>query len=164
MKGFVIRMGMPRMSLAGLFAVALVGIVAFGMIWGTVQGQEDNAMQEDLAEARRQLIEDRSRGYVSKSGNTGRVTAIDSASGVVTIDTPKGELTVTIGHETNVREYGSGDELSANDVSGDKLVVVGSEKTPDGHVALMEVVPEGEGGYKISAAGDDGPAMVPVFP
>lgn len=164
MNHFISKMGVPRISLVGLFAVALVGIVAFGSIWGTVQSQEDEAMRDELAEARRQLKEDPSRGYVSIGGNTGRVTSVDSVSAHVTIDTPKGEVTVSIGDETVIREYGSGNQMTADDLTNSKLVVIGSEQTPGGDVSLLEVVPEGEDGYKISPASVDGPAMVPVFP
>ena len=164
MNHFISKMGIPGISLVGLLAVALVGIGAFGSIWGTVQGQEDETMRDELAEARRQLIEDSSRGYVSKGGNTGRVTSIDSASGRVAIDTPKGETMVTIGDQTVIREYGSGNQMTSGDLANSKLVVIGSERTSNGDVALLEVVPEGDDGYKISPASDDGPAMVPVFP
>ena len=158
------KMKTPKGMLVTLFAAALLVAIAFGATWGIAQGQESEAVPSELEEARRQSEADPSRGYISTSGNTGRIVSIDTQVGLITVDTPKGNLNVSIGERTVIGKYHSDTLMTIDDLKPGILVVVDAARTDAGDATKIEMVPEGEGGYKVGASEADGPIFLPVFP
>ena len=104
-----------------------------------------------MEEARRQSEADPSRGYISTSGNTGRIVSIDTQVGLITVDTPKGNLNVSIGERTVIGKYHSDTLMTIDDLKPGILVVVDAARTDAGDATKIEMVPEGEVGYKVGA-------------
>lgn len=158
------KIGIPRAVLLTLAAGVLVAIVTFGVVSGNAQGEGDDTVQEKLTDLRQQVKADPSRGYVSRGGNTGRVTVISDEGGDLSVDTPRGVVQVHIGDQTTIKQYGSDKVLTSDDLTLGKLVALGEGRTPSGEITVIEVVVEGEGGYQLSPVDLGTPGLVPVFP
>ena len=107
-------------------------------------------------------------GFVSRYGRTGRIKEIEPNSRSLVIETPKGELSVIVGDNTEIFKYdpnGAGDLPFADLTEGTLVIVDGDSGTPAGSDAgVIEVLKEGKEGFDITPAQGDGPRAVPVFP
>ena len=122
------------------------------------QLQSGQASQEDLAALRQQFQGQagaggftRGRaggGFGGPSGTGGTLFGVVSSieGNVVTLDTPQGQLQVTVGSDTTITQTV---EAAIADLSEGMQLTVGGERAEDGDVdaTFIRVVPVGNGGF-----------------
>ena len=123
---------------------------------------------EEIQDLKEQVQNHPEFGFVTKSGRTGKIDAVDSDNQQIVVDTPKGEsFTADVGDGTIIKRVIKGEEETltfADLTSGTLVTVTGPINDERGNATIVEVVPVGEDGFTITPSDGTGPSQMPVLP
>ena len=124
--------------------------------------------QEDIAELKRQFTEESHWGFASQHGRTGRIRAVDTKDRTLQVDTPRGPLQAKVGEGAVIHQTSQNGELvmTFEDLTPGMLITVNGPTGIEGDTEADEIdlIPAGEGGFRIEPATGPGPHDIPVFP
>ncbi len=124
--------------------------------------------QEDIVELKRQFTEESHWGFASQHGRTGRIRAVDTKDRTLQVDTPRGPLQAKVGEGAVIHQTSQNGELvmTFEDLTPGMLITVNGPTGIEGDTEADEIdlIPAGEGGFRIEPATGPGPHDIPVFP
>ncbi len=123
---------------------------------------------EEIQDLKEQVRSHPEFGFVTRSGRTGKIDAVDSDNQQIVVDTPRGKsFTSGVGNRTIIKRVIKGEEetLAFADLTPGALVTVaGPINDERGNATTVEVVPVGKDGFTITPSDGAGPFQMPVLP
>ena len=164
-RGF--RMGLA-LILGALIIGSSTGVVMSMAVSSANIEEESNMTSEEIQDLKEQMRNHPEFGFVTRSGRTGKIEAVDSDNQQIVVDTPKGEsFTANVGDRTIIKRVIKGEEETlafADLTSGTLVTVTGPINDDRGNAIIIEVVPVGKDGFTITPSDGTGPFQMPVLP
>lgn len=163
------RVGIILLGMALLLGASTGAVMGMGVLNPDVKEGASSMTNEEAEAIKRQIKDNASYGYASKDGRTGRITSLDVEAKTFDVDSPAGGFGVSYTDSTIVQKQQDAEteNLSLSALADGMLVTItrtDAGENERGTVTVIEIVPEGEGGFSISDASGDGPHLLPVLP
>ena len=165
-KGF--RMGLA-LILGGLIIGATTGaVVPLSVNLDNIKPDANSMTEEEIKDLTNQMQNNPEFGFLTWSGRSGKINAVDSDNRQIMVATPRGvTFSADIGDGTVIKRVVKGKEETlkfADLTPGTLVTVTGPINEERGNATVVDVIPVGQDGFIITPYDGSGPAQLPILP